>query len=212
MGELADFQSTMERLSAAAFNLKSKRENRFWSQLFRSLKTQAAQQWAGRAARPSINVRDRQMAENLIWLAREFYPKRKIIVWAASMHLARNASSITPLTPGLSYRNTVPMGHLVHEALGDEIFSVGFTAGSGEFGNPFSRPVTLPTGPAGTLEDLFARSKIDNGLINFRSSDTKMIQPIFSRPLGNQFMHADWSKVFDAMIYNKIMTASTRVR
>jgi erythromycin esterase len=35
------------------------------------------------------NLRDAQMARNLVWLARAVYPKRKIIVWAASSHLSR---------------------------------------------------------------------------------------------------------------------------
>lgn len=214
-GELAGFQATMDRLSTAARQLADKespeqREARFWSQMFLSLKTQAAQQWSGRPVRPNINVRDRQMAENLIWLAREFFPQRKIIVWAASLHLARNVASITPMNPRLNYSKMVPMGHLVHKALGDKMFSIAFTAGSGQFGNPFMQPIGLPAAPSGTMEDLFRRAKIENGLFSFRLPGAKEIQPIYSRPLAHQYMRADWSGVFDAMIFNKTMTASTR--
>ena len=216
-GKLAEFQKTMDQLAEAAAKLArsdspDQREALLWSQVFRSIRAQAGLTWAGRRSRPDINGRDEQMGKNLIWLAREFYPKRKIIVWAASFHLVRNAPTITPMNPSLNYDKTVPMGHVVHAALGDEAFSVGFTAGGGEHGWAFRRPNRLAPAPAGTLEDLFARAKIANGLVNFRAEGVKSIQPIYSRPLGYQYMKADWSGVFDAMIYNQKMTPSAQSR
>src|SRR5262249_24981275 len=45
--------------------------------------------------------RDQQMARNLIWLAHEAYPKRKIMVWAAAFHLMRNPETVGMITePG----------------------------------------------------------------------------------------------------------------
>lgn len=50
------------------------------------------------------NPRDQRMGENLNWLARERYPDRKLIVWAASFHNARNAPTICrELTSKRSY-------------------------------------------------------------------------------------------------------------
>ena len=34
------------------------------------------------------------MARNLVWLAHDVYPRRKIIVWAHAFHLMRNQDTI----------------------------------------------------------------------------------------------------------------------
>ena len=62
-----------------------------------------------------MNIRDAQMADNLLWLARERYAGRKIIVWAATSHASRNRQSHPSAhrRPGM-----VPMGHRVWPALG----------------------------------------------------------------------------------------------
>ncbi|MES1159744.1 MAG: erythromycin esterase family protein, partial [Bacteroidota bacterium] len=43
-----------------------------------------------------VSVRDRQMAENLIWLAEKGYPGKKIIVWAHNAHIAKSLTSLGP--------------------------------------------------------------------------------------------------------------------
>ena len=41
-----------------------------------------------------VKVRDEQMGETLVFLQRELYKGRKIIVWAASSHLTYNGKNI----------------------------------------------------------------------------------------------------------------------
>ncbi len=41
-----------------------------------------------------MEIGDKQMAENLKWLAYQRYPNRKIIVWAHSAHIAKNSELI----------------------------------------------------------------------------------------------------------------------
>ncbi len=50
------------------------------------------------------NVRDEQMARNVLWLLRERYRGQKIIVWSANMHIARNVAEIEDLR-GAEYRD-----------------------------------------------------------------------------------------------------------
>ncbi len=86
------------------------------------------------------------MGRNLVWLANERYPGKKIIVWAATFHNTRN---VRRLDPGLNsphlkkrYAAYVPMGEVAHRTLGDQMYSLGFTAARGKSNN-FGQPMEL---------------------------------------------------------------------
>src|SRR5262249_22192556 len=115
----------------------------FWRQLAASTAAQAEVHWVGKREGKVdyialTNLRDPQMARNLVWLAREAYPKRKLIVWAASFHLMRNPATVQPLRglPADYYRDVVTMGHEVWKALGRETYTLAFVAAEGEAGTP----------------------------------------------------------------------------
>jgi len=184
----------------------------FWSQMGESLVAQAESLWAnkGRGVE-SVNIRDGQMAKNLIWLAEKRYPGRKIIVWAATFHIMRNPAAIEAKT--MSYEKAVTMGHRVSEKFGDEVFTLGFTAYEGRAGNPFGRSYPLAKPPAGSLEDLCAKAGLENAVINFRLGKEKPAwfgEKFTALPLGYQLMKADWSEVVDGMVFTRRMTPSTR--
>src|SRR5205814_7455552 len=91
-GEQAAFARTIERWRSVI-------PSSFWRQFLTSLRVFAEETWRSDirdlAANPAVFVmRDRQMGKNLIWLAKERYPKRKIIVWAATFHNARALGTI----------------------------------------------------------------------------------------------------------------------
>jgi erythromycin esterase len=71
----------------------------FWRQLLESM-TALAEVFAAAAERPQRvehyfgTIRDAQVARNLVWLAREAYPRRKILVWAHARHLMRNSETV----------------------------------------------------------------------------------------------------------------------
>src|SRR6185312_12546836 len=91
-------------------------ELNFWRQQLRSLRAYA--QYAvnetptDRAGLndAQLNGRDAQMADNLIWLANRRYTGRKIVVWAASFHIMRNAAGIEVPDGSVNYSTIVPMG------------------------------------------------------------------------------------------------------
>ena len=160
------------------------------------------------------NGRDRQMAENLIWLAKERYPDRKIIVWAASFHIMRKSPSIdtseSKLPPGRepTYKGLVTMGDTVCERLGDEVYTVGFTAYQGKFGSA-ERPREVATAPDGSLDALLHQVGAPYLFLDFRSLRRQpehwLRQSIVARPLGYMAMRANWTEIFDAMIFTDTM-------
>jgi hypothetical protein len=185
--------------------------------MLRSLRGFADYRWEkleadGPLIAPVFNPRDAQMGENMVWLAKQRYPKRKIIVWAATMHIARDVHTIDTGKPTLSYRGVEPMGHHLYKALGKDMLAFGFTAHSGRAGSVFSDPHELQAPPEGSLEDLCVRASLEQAVIDLRPrSDNRWLQrPLFCRPLGYSPMRADWGKVVDVMVFQRTMTPSTR--
>jgi erythromycin esterase len=192
----------------------------FWRQLAASNATQAENHWLGKKQGEKTdyialtNVRDPQMAKNLVWLAREAYPKRKIIVWAASLHLMRNPATVQPLKslPADYYKDVVTMGHEVWKALDKETYTLAFTAAEGEAGTVGAKPWKLKEVPAGSLEALLALAGHTNAIVNFRELDESgswLRKKLTARPLGYSDMTADWTNVFDGIVFTRTMFPST---
>jgi erythromycin esterase-like protein len=154
------------------------------------------------------------MARNLVWLARAAYPKRKLIVWAASLHLMRNPATVQPLQglPADYYRDMVTMGHEVWKALGRETYTLAFVAAEGEAGTPWGKPWKLDPVQPGSLEGMLLRAGHKNALVDFRRLDESgswLRQKLTARPLGHRDMAADWTKVFDGVVFTRTMFPST---
>jgi erythromycin esterase-like protein len=201
---------------------------RFWQQWLRS----SGAYWRGemRAARghrePVQNLRDRLMADNLLYLSRQ--PEHlKIIVWAASYHLANHHSRID-LDDSLTARyirrevaadsedvrkitahslmdGAVPMGELVKRQLGPASYALGFVAGSGTYGRleePKSlRPVPAPA--VGSLEQAFGQLGCSAGFVDLRQAPAGAT--FYASPLGYLPLRAPWAEVFDGLYYTQVM-------
>ena len=126
----------------------------FWQQQFKSMADHCGRQFDKGDVMDGVMARDEQMARNLIWLANERFRDRKIIVWAASFHIMRNPPGITSITGSADYSDMIQMGHRVHEAFGDEVYTIGFTAFDGKAGAFFRSPFEIGEAPEGTLESL----------------------------------------------------------
>jgi erythromycin esterase len=144
------------------------------------------------------SLRDQQMASNLVWLGQTAYPNRKIIVWAASYHIGRN-------------QNT--MGYELDKLLGQEVYTITFTAAEGWWkALSLSTGVQLEPPAIGSLEDLFVRAGFENAFVDFRNFDADGVwleENLIARPFGYVNEEANWTEVFDAIIFTKHMTGST---
>lgn len=80
-----------------------------------------------------FKARDSAMAENIIWLAENMYPKEKIIVIAHNYHIAR------------SNEYEQPMGEMLSRKYDKEMYAIGYFAGSGMYtGNSGKAEEMLP--------------------------------------------------------------------
>jgi erythromycin esterase len=185
----------------------------FWRQFAVSLQAESEKMWTFQFDAPKGgNLRDTQMAKNLVWLAREAYPHRKIIVWAASFHLARNAPSIQFSTGVTPYRHTVTMGDGAWKELGNMTYTLGFVAAEGQFGRFSTTPANVPPLQSGSLEDLFVAARFDNAIVDFRhleQSGAWLREKLPAKFLGYGSMSADWTNVFDGVVFTRTMFPSS---
>lgn len=154
------------------------------------------------SAAKRFNARDAAMGDNLLWLIEERYPKRKIIVWAATMHVVRKASGIT--NPGTgNYAGFEPAGTIVAKKLGKDYFVVGFDARRGiSAAFPWSRPFMLTQPSPKSLATLVEEARLDDAWIHLRDAknDKRLAAPLVARPLGHAEMKARWAEHLDAIV------------
>ncbi|MGD8454013.1 MAG: erythromycin esterase family protein [Phycisphaerae bacterium] len=158
------------------------------------------------------NDRDARMGENVLWLANEYYRGHKLIVWAASFHVMHNPAAVKTLRDDLTYESLTTMGSGVCAELGRDVYTVAFTAYAGKAGNPFHGVRDIAEAVAGSFEALLHEAGRPYVFIDFRGlpADHWLRGPLSARPLGYAAMEADWTNVFDAMIFTDQMFPSTR--
>jgi erythromycin esterase len=188
-----------------------------WKQLMKSVEAYARYTLAPDSGSWAVfNIRDKQMAANLVWLAQERFKGRKIIVWAASLHNARSLNSVDTqrpaFDPAFSYEGAIPMGEHVWQALGKDMYSIGFVASEGSHGMWNGEPWTLPPVNPKSLEGLWAQTGAKLAFVDFRGlgPDEWLRTQLVAGPFGYGPMLADWTKVFDGMIFTRVMEKSRR--
>lgn len=172
------------------------------------------------------NPRDKQMAENFIFL-KETYPNEKIIGWGASYHFADRLSDFefTPTTENYitkvfqsidsltehnhtalqeeidqvkELRLAVPMGQILKQKYGDKLFSLAFTSHEGSYRN-FMHDNVLPilAPPTNSLEYALKKRGIIEKLHFLEENNEKT----YTSALGYIPLYAHWDKIFDGIYY-----------
>jgi erythromycin esterase len=188
----------------------------FWSQMLTNIKLQAQKEWyqGDKTEMSYVNLRDIQMADNLVWFNKNVFKDRKIIVWAATFHIIRNPQEIDLMDPDFNYQGLRTMGHALWEHLGSEIYSIGFTAYKGKF-RSFSKKgviVDIDPAPSGSLDYFMEEAGFQFGFIDLRNPAKNgewLNDFLISRPLGNENTTANWSRILDGMFFISKMEPST---
>lgn len=169
------------------------------------------------------NARDKQMARNFLWLMKERYAKRKVIVWAASYHTCRGVRDIDWLTEKdgslkreAKYAKTVTFGDEVCKAMSADVYSVAFTAAEGEWKLMQARQaVPLADPRSGSLEDLMSKAGLTNAFLDLKTpaagGEWLGKRRWVMRPMGYADMEAIWPRSFDGVVFTKTMIPSESV-
>lgn len=148
---------------------------------------------------------------NVVFFAREYFPQRKIIVWAHNGHIARGTSQIVELESKFKFSETIATGERIYDALGDAVYSVMFTSHGGRSNGWWNEPRDLPPPPAGSLEDLLHRAGLERAFVDLRHlpPDHWLRERLVAQPVSYAPMRADWTQVYDALFFVDTMTPST---
>lgn len=158
------------------------------------------------------NPRDQRMGENLIWLAREKYKGRKLIVWAASMHQVHEVRAIRPTFNPDMYKDAITAGTIAHKTLGQLMYTIGFETYDGEAGRWFAGSGPIATAPKGSLAQLLSNLDGPFYFIDFRGLPREhwLRGKVTMRPLGYAPMDTDWTRQLDGIFYIRTMFPATR--
>ncbi len=151
------------------------------------------------------NIRDKIMAENILWIIGNRNKGDKIIVWSASMHNARNIRLIEEVSDTSFYNNYIPMGQIVYNNIGNKMYSIAFTSSTGLYQVPYmmNEPVAITSKQVNSIESYFQNNSIEYGFVNLRGTETNGFfwENIYSNPHGHKNVKAVWPKIHDGIFY-----------
>lgn len=213
-GTFAAIKKTRKRmlLSRMLKNLSAMVEMRYWSG--KSTSDDARDLDMMRYAL----AREVAMSDTLVWLASEYYPNRKLIVWAASSHLTHDSRTVEMQTDDGGWKYDVkiwtPMGNRVRGALGNDYYVIDFIAYEGEIGSVagWSRP--LQPAPEGSFDALCHETGEPFLFVDLRSLPERdggawLRERRIARPRGYAPMRASWPQVCSAFFFTNTMFPST---
>jgi hypothetical protein len=206
------------RADIRAGPLGLEKTGRFWAQV---LKTAARHyHMSGRSA---------TMAENLLWLAEEYYPGRKIIVWCENNHGLRNGGHLLPSSvehataPGAPLSMTTlaefrpdlaklpdwtSVAQYVQAVMGREFYSVGTTVYEGLWwtdGGMWAQP---DQDRSFELEELLVAAGFEEAFLDVRSLSNEaewlrepVVSNVFNRYTFNPGFRGVLPFVFDGILF-----------
>jgi len=201
--DIGRFNKISNQLISTLSESRKEEDILFWIQILKSTKALAndyyynapslinKEEWKAK----NSNARDKQMANNLLFL-KALYPGKKIICWGASTHFAK----------GFNYANNnelneyIPMGKIVVDSLkNSEVISIAFTGSVGNYG--ISEPyISIPLAHK-SLED--SLNKIGYSFAFIKLSKYQNL--FYAKPIEYVNIYNLWSTTFDAIFYSKVI-------
>ena len=139
------------------------------------------------------NARDQSMYVNFQWLMARLPAHSKVIVWAATTHVAKDLSGV----PG--QERMVSLGSYIRRAFADHAFALGFSASSGSYGMARQPVRPLSAAPPLSLEgQAFAQDTSE--IRYFDRGQLRRFGAVPARPTGTDFRTARWDAVLDGLV------------
>lgn len=145
--------------------------------------------------------RDRQMGKNLVWLASWKFPRKKIIVWAASSHLIYGHGRY-------NVSEATSMGEYARARLGTQaLYQIGFIPFDGVAFNPWQHQRSWPvehTDSAIELEDMLHATGNAFAFLDLRHvprGGEWLNDSLYARPMGNTPVRLRWPEQLDGFFF-----------
>jgi len=130
---------------------------------------------------------------NFRWLLSRLPRHSKIVVWAATVHVAKAMSGAT------GFERKIPLGSYIRRDFNDRAFALGFSAYSGSYAFTGQPVRQLSAAPDTSLEaQSFANRDADTVYLSLEQ--LRRFGSIEARPLGTTFTTARWADVMDGLV------------
>ena len=165
------------------------------------------------------NVRDQQMAENILRFLDTLKPGSKMVIWAANSHIAylSERMATAPASEGGAIPTYRPMGQHLKEALGDDLYtilSVAYEGNWGVAGVAYQQGEYEPAKP-GTLAYLLHETGFEAGILDLKTlyhHEAWPATPVTVRSNWTVGPIDDLRALCDALLFIDKMHPSTPVR
>jgi erythromycin esterase len=155
------------------------------------------------------NRRDTQNAANLLWLIREYYAGRKIIVWAHTGHVmnAYYSADWRRLSNEPQPGGMRPTGAFLADSLGAGVYTITMTSYSGAHQMLTARtPEQVPPAPVGSLENWLHRAGYAYAFVNLRplrgTASDSLLRGMSIRLRGSMSeILPHWPAVMDGVLF-----------
>lgn len=152
-------------------------------------------------------VRDVQMAANMEWLIRSKFPNQKIIIWAHNYHIAKNTSTAM----AQQQSRYVGMGHLLSQAMGPNMYILGFTSYMGTAGRIYVSPYTVEKPKKNSIEAWFEKKESPFAFLDFTRYRNSNREYFLMKGKAHHNEEAVWNEVFDGVFYIRDMYPCKRL-
>lgn len=150
--------------------------------------------------------RDQGMAENLLWWVNGPLEDRKVIVWAHNYH-AMNDNYLATAKPGVAPVREPsvtgpfgPMGQFLKNALGSDLYTIGFGSHGGSYPGDDEKPVAVSPGE---MEKLL--HAVGQPLLFLDLSRLPADHWLRAPRTGSFYFHepylANWTRVYDGVFF-----------
>jgi erythromycin esterase len=155
------------------------------------------------AVNEGINIRDRQMAENVEWYL-DHNPDRKVIIWTANFHGAKKIDQIVygkEPEPDL-YKKFVLLGEHLENAFPGQVYSMAFTSGGGSTGFFYANDSTAIVPDPTSLEYQLSQRGMEYGFCDL-SQKKDWADMVFNSIVFGDYKPGKWARAFDGVYFIK---------
>jgi erythromycin esterase len=194
--------------------LTAKAKNKRGIQLMRNLNGYVKNAWNINHSRNPVerfHEREKQMAENLIWLAEIAYPNEKIIIRMHNRHASKNINKLEKVLPDSIVKNALTVGTLISKKYRKNCLHIGTTDYEGTYVN--SNFETLDVPKSNSLEEQLHNKKLNYAYVDFtakRNTSFYMFFNDFNNWLNPPEIKAKFGQLFDGIIFINKVNAPTK--
>ena len=190
------------------------RETTFLSRVLFNLHSNAEQLAATGVA--SYNIREQRNAENVVWLLRERYPGRKLIVWSHNVHAinTRFTQRFDGVAAAAGENTRDATARIVHDSLGRRAYSVIVASYDGAWAFPNGQRTELPAAVPGSFVDLMHGTGLPRAFLDLRGTHPAWLNEPLTGTLNTQSPSRYpivWPRATDGILFVDRMTPSSVV-